>query len=89
MRVKPQIVLPIANTVVTRLSSFVRQVDFALDWLFFESGRAVYRQVKNYFCKQIKIDNIEFLIKSFYSALIYGLYNYQKLFYSFIHHSVI
>ncbi|KAL4141643.1 hypothetical protein QTP88_004247 [Uroleucon formosanum] len=44
MRVKPQIVLPIANTVVTRLSSFVRQVDFALDWLFFESGRAVYRQ---------------------------------------------
>lgn len=49
MRVKPQIVLPIANTVVTRLSSFVRQVDFALDWLFFESGRAVYRQVKNYF----------------------------------------
>lgn len=46
MRVKPQIVLPIANTVVTRLSSFVRQVDFALDWLFIESGRAVYRQVK-------------------------------------------
>ncbi|XP_026806457.1 neuropathy target esterase sws isoform X4 [Rhopalosiphum maidis] len=44
MRVKPQIVLPIANTVVTRLSSFVRQVDFALDWLFIESGRAVYRQ---------------------------------------------
>lgn len=48
MRVKPQIVLPIANTVVTRLSPFVRQVDFALDWLFIESGRAVYRQVKNF-----------------------------------------
>ncbi|XP_025406389.1 neuropathy target esterase sws [Sipha flava] len=44
MRIKPQIVLPIANTVVTRLSPFVRQVDFALDWLFIESGRAVYRQ---------------------------------------------
>uniref|UniRef100_A0A2S2NHV6 Neuropathy target esterase sws n=1 Tax=Schizaphis graminum TaxID=13262 RepID=A0A2S2NHV6_SCHGA len=44
MRVKPQIVLPIAHTVVARLSSFVRQVDFALDWLFIESGRAVYRQ---------------------------------------------
>jgi len=58
MRVKPQIVLPIANTVVTRLSSFVRQVDFALDWLFIESGRAVYRQVKNYFFIFIKIDNI-------------------------------
>jgi len=47
MRIKPQIVLPIANTVVARLSPFVRQVDFALDWLFIESGRAVYRQVKN------------------------------------------
>ncbi|VVC39826.1 Hypothetical protein CINCED_3A007107 [Cinara cedri] len=44
MRIKPQIVLPIANTVVARLSPFVRQVDFALDWLFIESGRAVYRQ---------------------------------------------
>lgn len=50
MKIKPQIVLPIAHTVVTRLSPFVRQVDFALDWLFIESGRAVYRQVKNYFC---------------------------------------
>lgn len=46
MRVKPEIVLPIAHTVVTRLSSFVRQIDFALDWLFIESGRAVYRLVK-------------------------------------------
>lgn len=43
MRVKPQIVLPIAKTVLVRLSPFVRQVDFALDWLFIESGRAVYR----------------------------------------------
>lgn len=43
MREKPEIVLPIAHTVVTRLSPFVRQVDFALDWLFIESGRAVYR----------------------------------------------
>lgn len=30
--------------VVKRLSLFVRQVDFALDWVFLESGRAVYRQ---------------------------------------------
>lgn len=46
MRIKPQIVLPIANTVVERLSPFVRQIDFALDWVFIESGRAVYRLVK-------------------------------------------
>lgn len=44
MREKPSVVLHIANTVVRRLSPFVRQVDFALDWLFLESGRAVYRQ---------------------------------------------
>ncbi|XP_050544185.1 neuropathy target esterase sws-like isoform X2 [Daktulosphaira vitifoliae] len=44
MKEIPQIVLPIAHTVLTRLSPFVRQVDFGLDWLFIESGRAVYRQ---------------------------------------------
>lgn len=27
-----------------RLSPFVRQIDFALDWVFLESGRALYRQ---------------------------------------------
>ncbi|XP_050522719.1 neuropathy target esterase sws-like [Daktulosphaira vitifoliae] len=40
----PQIILPIANTVISQLSPFMRQVDFALDWLFVESGRAIYRQ---------------------------------------------
>ncbi|XP_052737334.1 neuropathy target esterase sws isoform X4 [Bicyclus anynana] len=44
MRERPAVVLHIANTVVRRLSPFVRQVDFALDWVFLESGRAVYRQ---------------------------------------------
>ncbi|KAL1131642.1 hypothetical protein AAG570_011255 [Ranatra chinensis] len=44
LREKPNAVLHIAHTVVRRLSPFVRQVDFALDWMFLESGRAVYRQ---------------------------------------------
>lgn len=44
MRDRPTVVLHVAHTVVRRLSPFVRQVDFALDWLFLESGRAVYRQ---------------------------------------------
>lgn len=44
MKDKPDIVLYIAHMVVRRLSPFVRQVDFALDWVFLESGRAVYRQ---------------------------------------------
>ncbi|XP_063908802.1 neuropathy target esterase sws isoform X3 [Zophobas morio] len=44
MKDHPNIVLYVAHSVVQRLSPFVRQVDFALDWLFIESGRAVYRQ---------------------------------------------
>lgn len=44
MRDKPQVVLQIAHMVIKRLSPFVRQVDFALDWVFLESGRALYRQ---------------------------------------------
>ncbi|CAG9818201.1 unnamed protein product [Phaedon cochleariae] len=44
MKENPKVVLYIAHLVVRRLSPFVRQVDFALDWLFMESGRAIYRQ---------------------------------------------
>ncbi|XP_050441500.1 neuropathy target esterase sws-like [Adelges cooleyi] len=44
MRENQKIILPIANTVIALLPPFVRQVDFALEWLFIESGRAVYRQ---------------------------------------------
>lgn len=33
MRERPKVVLHIAHTVVKRLSPFVRQVDFALDWV--------------------------------------------------------
>ncbi|XP_035463119.2 patatin-like phospholipase domain-containing protein 7a [Scophthalmus maximus] len=44
MRVEPNVVLNVAHTVVRRMSSFVRQIDFALDWMAVEAGRAVYRQ---------------------------------------------
>lgn len=43
MREQPTIVLGVARTVVKRMSSFVRQIDFALDWMEVEAGRAVYR----------------------------------------------
>lgn len=46
MRERPKIVLDIANSVVKKLSPLVRQCDFALDWVFLESGRAVYRQAE-------------------------------------------
>lgn len=44
MKDEPKVILYIANMIIKRLSPFVRQVDFALDWLFIESGRAIYRQ---------------------------------------------
>lgn len=40
---EPKVVLNVAHTVVKRMSSFVRQIDFALDWMAVEAGRAVYR----------------------------------------------
>lgn len=40
----PQSVLHLGHTVIRRLSPFVRQIDFALDWIHYESGRAIYRQ---------------------------------------------
>ncbi|XP_077377015.1 patatin-like phospholipase domain-containing protein 7 [Festucalex cinctus] len=44
MREEPRVVLNVAHTVVRRVSPFVRQIDFALDWMALEAGRAVYRQ---------------------------------------------
>ncbi|KAK6313399.1 hypothetical protein J4Q44_G00167460 [Coregonus suidteri] len=44
MREEPRVVLNVAHTVVKRVSGFVRQIDFALDWMALEAGRAVYRQ---------------------------------------------
>ncbi|XP_036382330.1 patatin-like phospholipase domain-containing protein 7 [Megalops cyprinoides] len=44
MRAEPSVVLNVAHTVVRRVSSFVRQIDFALDWMAVEAGRALYRQ---------------------------------------------
>ncbi|XP_035706024.1 neuropathy target esterase sws-like isoform X1 [Folsomia candida] len=44
MATNPKVVLHLANIVVRRLSPFVRQIDFAMDWIFLEGGRALYRQ---------------------------------------------
>ncbi|XP_067941104.1 patatin-like phospholipase domain-containing protein 7 isoform X1 [Watersipora subatra] len=44
MKEQPGIVLPAAHLLVMRLSPFVRQIDFALDWMQVESGRAVFKK---------------------------------------------
>ena len=45
MKSYPKVVLSVGHTVVNRMSPFVRQIDFALDWAQIEAGRAVYRFV--------------------------------------------
>ena len=45
MKAFPKIVLSVGHTVVNRMSPFVRQIDFALDWSQIEAGRALYRYV--------------------------------------------
>lgn len=40
----PRVVLRMAGAVIKKVSPFVRQIDFAIDWIHLESGRAVYRQ---------------------------------------------
>ncbi|KAH9507574.1 Patatin-like phospholipase domain-containing protein 7 [Bulinus truncatus] len=44
MRVEPFIVLNLAHCTVKRMSPFVRQIDFALDWQMLEAGKALFRQ---------------------------------------------
>ncbi|XP_078498232.1 patatin-like phospholipase domain-containing protein 7 isoform X2 [Lissotriton helveticus] len=56
MREKPSVVLGVAHTVVKRMSSFVRQIDFALDWMEVEAGRAVYRQCDKSDCTYIVLN---------------------------------
>ncbi|XP_004714522.1 patatin-like phospholipase domain-containing protein 7 [Echinops telfairi] len=53
MRKQPTVVLGVAHTVVKRMSSFVRQIDFALDWMEVEAGRAIYRQGDSSDCTYI------------------------------------
>lgn len=56
MQQRPTVVLDIANSVVRGLSALVRQCDFALDWIFLESGRAVYRQDETSDCTYIVLN---------------------------------
>lgn len=50
MRAEPKVVLNVAHTVCRRMSYFIRQIDFALDWMAVEAGRAVYRYSALNFC---------------------------------------
>jgi lysophospholipid hydrolase len=53
MKEQPTVVLGVSNSVVRRMSSFVRQIDFALDWMLIDAGRALYRQQERSDCVYI------------------------------------
>ncbi len=42
--VQPTVVLTVAGLIVSRMSPFVRQIDFALEWSLIEAGNALFRQ---------------------------------------------
>ncbi|XP_078313356.1 patatin-like phospholipase domain-containing protein 7 isoform X5 [Crassostrea virginica] len=44
MQAQPSVVLSVAHTTVVRMTPFVRQIDFALDWILTEAGKALFRQ---------------------------------------------
>lgn len=43
MREEPFIVLNVAHCTAKRMSNFVRQIDFAVDWQMLEAGKALFR----------------------------------------------
>lgn len=68
MREQPSVVLSAAHTVAIRMSPFVRQMDFAIDWMAVEAGRALYRYstsaihwLKIYFVLLLQSDHLIWL----------------------------
>ncbi|NXN12662.1 PLPL6 esterase, partial [Indicator maculatus] len=56
MKAQPSVVLSVAHTVAARMSPFVRQMDFAIDWMAVEAGRALYRQGDQSDCTYIVLN---------------------------------
>ncbi|CAG5133142.1 unnamed protein product, partial [Candidula unifasciata] len=44
MRAEPFMVLNVAHCTAKRISTFVREIDFAVDWQMLEAGKALFRQ---------------------------------------------
>ncbi|XP_067056188.1 patatin-like phospholipase domain-containing protein 7 isoform X2 [Acropora muricata] len=56
IRQKPRVVLNVAHSLICHLSPFLRQIDYALDWMHVEAGRAVYRQGEQSNCIYIVLN---------------------------------
>ena len=53
MSVQPDVTLQLAMSVIQHISSYVRSIDFALDWVLIESGQALYRQGQEADCTYV------------------------------------
>ena len=42
MSVQPDVTLQLAMSVISNISSYVRSIDFALDWVLIESGQVIF-----------------------------------------------
>ncbi|PFX22568.1 Patatin-like phospholipase domain-containing protein 7 [Stylophora pistillata] len=56
IRHKPRVILNVAHSLISHLSPFLRQIDYALDWMHVEAGRAVYRQGEQSNCIYIVLN---------------------------------
>ncbi|XP_068130652.1 patatin-like phospholipase domain-containing protein 6 [Hyperolius riggenbachi] len=56
LRSHPPVLLAVAHSVARRVSAFVRQVDFAIDWIGVEAGKCLYRKEDPSDCTYIALN---------------------------------
>ncbi|KAM4749158.1 patatin-like phospholipase domain-containing protein 6 [Rhinophrynus dorsalis] len=56
LRSHPPVLLSVAHSVARRVSPFVRQVDFAIDWIGVEAGKELYRKGDSSDCTYIALN---------------------------------
>ncbi|CAI9562347.1 unnamed protein product, partial [Staurois parvus] len=56
LRSHPRVLLAVAHSVARRVSPFVRQVDFAIDWIGVEAGKELYRKGDTSDCTYIALN---------------------------------
>ncbi|CAE1145410.1 NTE [Acanthosepion pharaonis] len=83
MKKQPSIVLQAAHTIVSRMSSFVRQIDFALDWTMLEAGRALF----SFICGKTDYNFIMhlFLFSFFFFSLSFSFLSFFLFSFFFFH----
>ncbi|KAM4675841.1 patatin-like phospholipase domain-containing protein 6 [Discoglossus pictus] len=56
LHLHPPVLLSVAHSIACRVSAFVRQVDFAIDWMYVEAGKELYRKGDTSDCTYITLN---------------------------------